>query len=90
MTAGGPVSGDVAHDNVELRNPPVKIGGRAQTMFVDGVQEAQGADTDITGNLRTGIGHSERNANEGEIDNFEAADLAGVAASKRLLLGVGV
>jgi hypothetical protein len=64
--------------------------GRAQTMFVDGVQEAQGADTDITGNLRTGIGHSERNANEGEIDNFEAADLAGVAASKRLLLGVGV
>lgn len=52
----------------------VESDGSSQTMYFDGVSEASGTDTAITGNLRTGImaGSFDTSA-----DNFEAADLGG-------------
>lgn len=55
-----------------------EIEGSTYRLFINGVQQHTGTDTNITGNLRCGIGmHSDNAANTRPlIDNFEAGDIS--------------
>jgi hypothetical protein len=53
--------------------------GSTQTIYKDGVSQATGTDTAITGNLRTGVYSYSTNVNT--LDNFQAADLAGITVT---------